>query len=394
MINQPPPTREFCYLCHKAAPFCICDDIVPVDNQTRIVIIQHKCERSHPIGTARIASLGLTNMEIRVVRPDKDSKFTFEPWKMKRPGLLSPGPGATDLATVPVSHRPAELVVLDGTWHDVRKLYKDNPWLERLPRYRLNPNTPSRYRIRKEPNEESISTIEAIVQSLQILEPQTPGLHRLTEVFDLMIDRQIEHVQTLPMGQTAVRTKRRRSRAGRSIPRELQGTLKNLVIAEGESVPWSGKTRSLIRWFAYRVDDGSLFDSFLIPRKGSTLTDHHLKLMGLCREDMKGAVRPEEFARKWRGFTKQDDTLVTWNKGVLQMLDEMVENRLQSFFLKEVYCNTRGGKCGHLKDVVRAHDLSLPLVPIKGRAARYLSETVAMAHYLNQLSETSDTCQP
>lgn len=388
-IRHPFTARDFCYVCFKTASFCICDEIVPVENKTRIVIVQHKCERSHPIGTARIASLGLLNTELNVVWPDKESKFTFEPGEMKKPGLLFPGPGATDLAAVPAEQRPRELVLLDGTWGDVRKLYKDNPWLKQLPQYSLRPAVPSRYRIRKEPNDESISTIEAIVQSLSILEPETSGLHTLIDVFEAMIERQVEYVRTRPRGPHILRTKRRRNRVRRSMPEELKGPLRNLVIADAESVHWRGRKRALIRWFAMRTHDGSVFDQFIAPREGSALTDHQLDLMGLCREDMKKAVLPEEFERLWNDFITPGDILVTWNKSVLDMLGDFVENSHRSFFLKEAYCNTRGGKCGHLKDLVRTHNLSLPTIQIKGRAAKKLSETVAMAKYLSQLAGTS-----
>ncbi len=398
MSNQTPATnpeathpsgRDVCYTCFKAADFCICDGIVPVDNRTRIVIVQHKCERSHPIGTARIVSLGLRNTELRVVWPDKDSRFTFELDQLEHSALLFPGPGATDLADVPVDQKPRELVVLDGTWSDVNKLFKNNPWLKELPRYSLSPTVPSRYRIRKEPNAESVSTIEAIVQALQLLEPETPGLQSLIHVFEAMIDRQIECARSRPAGPGRPGTARSRNRERRSLPRELAGPLRNLVIVDEESVPWNGKKRELVRWSAVRIDDGSLFDQLVTPREGSTLTDDHLKHMGLCRDDMKKNVVPQEFARRWMNFITPGDILVTWNKSALDLLDENVGNVQKSFFLKEAYCNTRGGKCGHLKDVVRTHDLPLPAMDLKGRAAGKLSSTLAVTRYLNQLAESA-----
>lgn len=390
MNNTPAstPVRDVCYTCFKAASSCICDGIVPVNNRTRIVIVQHKCERLHPIGTARIASLGLQNMDLRIVRPDKEGKFTFVLDEMKSPGLLFPGPGATDLAAIPEEQRPGELVLLDGTWGDVRKLYKHNPWLETLPRYSLHPEVPSRYRIRREPNDQSISTIEAIVQSLGILEPETPGVQTLIHVFENMIDHQIECVRTRPPGPSRYYNRRSRNRDRRSVPEELKGSLRNLVIVDEESVPWSGKKRELIRWFAVRPRDGSVFDQFITPREGSTLTDQHLNHMGLCREDMSMTVGLEELATLWNDFITPEDILVTWNKGVLDLLDDNVRNTQKCFYLKEAYCNTRGGKCGHVKDVIQAHGLELSNVEIKGRAARKISSTLAVTLYLNQLSRT------
>ena len=115
MSTSVPSSREFCYACHKAAPFCLCNEITPVDNRTRIIIIQHKCERFHPVGTTRIASLGLRNFDLKVVWPDHESTFPVEPAELEQPALLYPGPGSIDLAELPEDRKPSELVLLDGS---------------------------------------------------------------------------------------------------------------------------------------------------------------------------------------------------------------------------------------------------------------------------------------
>ncbi|HHH10935.1 MAG TPA: DTW domain-containing protein, partial [Sorangium sp.] len=55
--------RPFCYRCHKPAVTCICARVKRVDNRTKIWLLQHPRERFHPIGTARIARLGLGRFE-------------------------------------------------------------------------------------------------------------------------------------------------------------------------------------------------------------------------------------------------------------------------------------------------------------------------------------------
>jgi len=385
MTSQSQTGRRFCHNCRKAAPFCICGEIVPVENRTRIVIAQHKCERDHPIGTVRIASLGLLNSETRVVWPDNEGRFAFGPIEMERPGLLYPGPGVTDLADVPAEARPHELLLLDGTWRDAQKLYRDNPWLRQLPRYSINPAAPGRYRLRREPNNRSLSTIEAIVQALATLEPETPGIGTLTDVFETMIDRQIIEMRIRARGpETSRYHKRSRIRASRTLPDALKGSLDSLVIGAGESVPWQGRKRALIRWFACRLEDGAIFDRFLVPCAGATVTDDHLNLMGLQRTDLTQAVTTEGFAREWGTFLRPGDTLTTWNQSVLDMLGRLVAMPREHFALKEAWCNNRGGKCGHLKQLVREHEIPLPEMPLTGRAARYLSEAIGVARYLNR----------
>jgi hypothetical protein len=86
---------------------------------------------------------------------------------------------------------PSHLIVLDGTWPKARRIYFDNPWLQRIPHYKLSPSTVSLYAgVRKEPKPECLSTIESIVFALKALEPETEGLDGLLEVFDSMVEDQ------------------------------------------------------------------------------------------------------------------------------------------------------------------------------------------------------------
>ena len=53
--------RPTCYRCLRPRVSCVCGLITPVDNRTRVVIVQHPRERRHPFGTVRLARLGLRN---------------------------------------------------------------------------------------------------------------------------------------------------------------------------------------------------------------------------------------------------------------------------------------------------------------------------------------------
>lgn len=58
-------TRPFCTRCEKAAVLCICRHVkTVVENKTSIIILQHPEEKRHHLGSARIALLGLQNVQI------------------------------------------------------------------------------------------------------------------------------------------------------------------------------------------------------------------------------------------------------------------------------------------------------------------------------------------
>ena len=61
-----------------------------------------------------------------------------------------------------------------------------------LPKVSFRPETVSRYRIRKEPDEYALSTLEAIVYALSVLEGNADTYKPLLDSMDWMIEKQIE----------------------------------------------------------------------------------------------------------------------------------------------------------------------------------------------------------
>ncbi len=181
--------RAFCYRCFRAQSVCLCPLIPVVDNQTRVLVLQHHREQRHPVGTARIARLGLLNSSVVIAR--RNRQLAVSPDFLPARGLLWPHPHAEDLESIPAAEHPRTLIVLDGTWSQAKRLYRANPWLQAVPHYSIRPTVPSHYRIRRQPRAGCLSTIEALVRALQIIEPETAGLPGLLAVFEHMVDQQI-----------------------------------------------------------------------------------------------------------------------------------------------------------------------------------------------------------
>jgi DTW domain-containing protein YfiP len=83
------------------------------------------------------------------------------------------------------------LIVPDGTWRKARKLLYLNPLLEALPRVTLWAVAPSRYRLRKAPEPGALSTLEAVVEALNVLE-QPARFDALLKPFEALIEGQIK----------------------------------------------------------------------------------------------------------------------------------------------------------------------------------------------------------
>lgn len=151
--------------------------------------------RPPQISTARIAGLGLSSCDI--VWDVQGAEVFPEPSALLAAGgvgLLYPGEGSVVLG--PGASAPRALVVLDGTWSQARRILRKNEWLRALPQFALAPSPEERsnYRIRRQPAEHCLSTVECIARVLQAVEPDRPEAPELLlRAFDAMVDTQARH---------------------------------------------------------------------------------------------------------------------------------------------------------------------------------------------------------
>jgi hypothetical protein len=117
--------RPTCYRCHRPSAHCYCALVPRVDNRTRIIILQHPRERFHPIGTARIASFGLMRVELLVDHACTLQHGRAELELPEESVLLYPGPESRDIASLTPEERPKNVVVIDGTWHHARTMFRE-----------------------------------------------------------------------------------------------------------------------------------------------------------------------------------------------------------------------------------------------------------------------------
>jgi len=209
MPNSPYEKRRasfgHCHACLRPAIDCFCAEIPSIANQTKILILQHRRERRHPFNTVRITERALTNCQVAIGY--KEAFATAPASLAPDAGLLYPGVDAMLLSDCLIYDKgydmghdkadgerpPSQLVILDGTWHHTKTFVRDIAWLRALPRYRIEPPEPSRYRIREEPTLQSLSTLEATAAALYALEPQTAGIAQMVRAFDKMVEGQLAH---------------------------------------------------------------------------------------------------------------------------------------------------------------------------------------------------------
>ncbi|HTH97559.1 MAG TPA: tRNA-uridine aminocarboxypropyltransferase [Stellaceae bacterium] len=200
-----------CPQCRKPAELCLCSEIVQRPNKVALIVLQHPQEQDRELGSARLATLLLSNARLRIgLSWPNLSKAIGRPADPKRWAVLYLGP--TRLSAEAMQQKvlvldkkaeplPADraadalgdlegVILLDGSWAQAKTLWWRNPWLLKCWRVALNPPWPSRYgRLRKEPRRDSVSTIEAAALILGYLENSPETERHLLKGFEKLLQR-------------------------------------------------------------------------------------------------------------------------------------------------------------------------------------------------------------
>lgn len=157
--------RPACARCERPLSTCLCATLPapPLAHRTRLLVLQHPAEAGHAKNTAALLRLGLQAATLR-----RGEVFDAA---LAGPGaaLLYPGAGP------PLPPTGIEqLILLDGSWRQSRRLLAANPWLAALPRLALPPQ-PGRYTLRRAHRPGQLSTLEAGLHALAWLEEGGPA---------------------------------------------------------------------------------------------------------------------------------------------------------------------------------------------------------------------------
>lgn len=166
-----PSTLEKCPECKLFKSICICGDIVKFDLKTRITLLTHVKEVKKSTNTGKIAHLMLTNCVMPVLglmdRPLERSDLLFDEYENF---VLFPyASNVLDKEFISDLNKPLNLIVPDGNYNQAVKMTKSH-LLEGIRRVKLPSGQKSSYELRSMKDTEKISTIEAIIYAIEIIE--------------------------------------------------------------------------------------------------------------------------------------------------------------------------------------------------------------------------------
>jgi len=191
-------SRVICPNCCRPEKVCICDFIEAIDNRVEIAILQHPTEVKQMKGTAIIAQLALTQCKTWVGEQLSELPGLVT-WLTENKNVLLLYPEidnqVKDCEVVDVGEidrlSDVKVLILDGTWRKTFKMMQLNPELQSLNRVSLTPTKDSKYRIRKQKDSQSLSTVEAIYELLSQLESSTEKFKPLLEAFEKVQNQQL-----------------------------------------------------------------------------------------------------------------------------------------------------------------------------------------------------------
>lgn len=155
-------------------------------------MLQHPQEQRQAKNSVALLRLSLTPFELVVGQ-------RFDPAQLAallhRPGrttvLLYPSVPAAPAPLLSATEPRAgvRLVVIDATWRKSLRMLLENPLLAALPRLTLDAPAPTRYRaIRAARAANQVSTLEATVQALAVLEGSSFNAAPLLDAFGRFVD--------------------------------------------------------------------------------------------------------------------------------------------------------------------------------------------------------------
>lgn len=183
----PPGAPGRCPRCLLLAGFCICDLIGHAGPSVPpVVIVRHHWEAFKSTGTARVAGLALSNLQILDFVPEHPQPTRDVVAALTDACLLYPGGAPAESLPRP----PGTLLVLDGTWRQTAKMLRRLPEVARLPRVSLtmSPEGERRDRLRESPRAGARSTLESIADALGALGSVDTGA-RLLDLHRRFVER-------------------------------------------------------------------------------------------------------------------------------------------------------------------------------------------------------------
>jgi len=194
--------REKCYSCYRPKSSCICPYVSQVNTQTKFIILMHPKEfKKVKNGTGHLTHLSLKNSKLFVGVDFTDHKEINEIISTYQSYVLYPSQNAINISEHNLNERDNEkkaIFIIDATWSCSLKILRDSKNLQALDYISFNNTKLSQFKIKEQPEDYCLSTIESTLSVLEILNNwnieslDKDNLDNFLNPFYKMIDYQVK----------------------------------------------------------------------------------------------------------------------------------------------------------------------------------------------------------
>lgn len=200
--------REICYSCYRPKSSCICNHIItPIQTNTKFVILMHPKEyRKTKNGTGHMTNNSLDNCELYVGIDFTNHQRVNELLNTQEyePYVLYPDENSIKLNTQKLTNDKKPLIfIIDSTWPCSKKILRVSKNLQNLRKISFEHSKSSQFKIKTQPNQYCLSTIESTLCILELLNHQNIenisniSLNNFLNPFEKMVDYQVSCASTL-----------------------------------------------------------------------------------------------------------------------------------------------------------------------------------------------------
>lgn len=202
MIEDAPEKRISCKRCDRPERVCICSSFPsePFPISTTVHILQHPREQDFRLlTTVPLLCECLPKDKCIIYRGKRfpESKFPeiHQICNLEDTVVLYPSPDAVSIEDYLKESKSSSvnMVVLDGTWREAKSIYHNNKFLHTLKKVKLCGEWKSEFVIRTQPNNASVSTLEAVAIAVGQLENKPEILAVVRKPLKALCDIQLQH---------------------------------------------------------------------------------------------------------------------------------------------------------------------------------------------------------
>ena len=162
---------DYCPICKLYNDICMCSEIKEFTLNTRISILMHIKEKRKVSNTGKIANLCLRNSQV-IYKGEKYPTTNIEDLILDNYTNLILYPDATSELNkefIAKCDKPINLILLDGNYNQAGKMFRSEKILKKAKTIRLPLGQVRKCKLRSPLHPEQISTIEAILNALEII---------------------------------------------------------------------------------------------------------------------------------------------------------------------------------------------------------------------------------